>query len=71
MKPRYDANGVLTFSMVLPTRNLAELVLARLRKDFPELNYCCQWRDVRGSGLLVTVAEWKTQAGGPMYFVPN
>ena len=57
MKPRYDANGTLWFCLVLPSRSLRSLVYRRLRKAYPELNYCCEWKDTEGYGISMTVAE--------------
>lgn len=72
MKPRYDANGVLNFWMVLPTRSLRQLVYRHLRQTYPQLNYCCEWKDVHGYGINLTVAEWMTQENpGKMYHVPS
>jgi hypothetical protein len=68
MNPRYDANGTLSFWMVLPSKNLRNLVYARLRQQYPQLNYCCEWKDVHGCGLHLTVCEWNKSG---MYHVPS
>lgn len=79
--PQYAANGLLSFWFILPTRSLRELVYKRLRAEYRELNYCCEWKDVNGWGLQLSIAGWCSQQrldsirrGGPdtyMYHVPD
>ena len=61
MKPRYGAHGHLSFWFVLPTTNLRRFVERKLREQFPELNYHCDWKDVHGWGLHLAYAPaWDT-----------
>jgi len=72
MAPRYDAHGILNFWMILPSLSLRNIVYRRLKQQYPELNYCCEWRDANGFGLSLTVAEWMTiENPGKMYHVPH
>lgn len=54
---------------VLPTPSLQALVLKRLRKLFPQINYVCEWKDVNGFGLHTCHADWV--APGSCYFVTD
>lgn len=69
IKPQYAAHGGLHFNFVLPSASLRALVKAHLLANYPTLNYCCEWKDVGGYGLMLAVAGWKTTAG--VYHVPN
>jgi hypothetical protein len=64
MRPRVDNSGRLNFWFVVPTVSLRDLVIRRLLKQYPCLNYVIGWKDVRGFGLEVTVSEW---AGSNLY----
>jgi hypothetical protein len=65
---RFSARGDLWFQFILPTASLRDLVYAHLRKHYPELNYCCEWKDTHGYGLSMTVVDWKKDG---MYHVPG
>ena len=64
--PRYDANGVLSFLFVVPTKSLRTLIHNYLRRTYKDLNYCCEWKDTRGWGIMMSVASWSKG----MYHVP-
>ena len=71
---QYDARGQLWFNYVVPSSSLRELVKRHLLKQFPTLNYCCEWKDTNGFGLMLTVTAWKGtnwQGAHGVYSVPN
>lgn len=53
---------------ILPTLSLRDLVYRRLRQRYPELNYCCEWKDTKGWGLHLGTFLGFSLTG--MYHVP-
>ena len=68
MKPQYAKDGTLDFWFVMPSKSLRVLVYNHLKKQYPQLNYCCEWLDAKGYGLHLGIASWNN---GTMYHVPN
>lgn len=64
---RFSKGGQLWFQWVFPSKSLRDLVFKYLTRYFPELNYCVEWYDAKGYGLMLGVVEWQKSG---MYHCP-
>lgn len=53
--------------VVLPTRNLQELVLRAVARGRTRYNYAVAFRDVAGWGVSLGDADWVRNSGGRPY----